>query len=577
MVKLTKKMIYASIIIVLLIIVLFSLMSMSRPISVRASLSTISPSEMVNSLTVRGTVESTDKYNVFTSLSFLTKEIMVEVGDKVDEGEVLCQLDTEDLRMNIEQLKADLDVTQLNNLRQYEDSKDVYEEAKALLAKNKNGSVLTAQTNMESAKATLDDAKRQYDDLKEDYAKDNNYDVETTRIKLDQAQKDYDDAVADLNFNRDPDVMAAENTLARAAVDLEKKESTYNSNKILYHNGVISRDEFERSEADYLDALINYEDAAEKLETARKEQMQDLYQLENDLEKARTDYENALKEQDRALEEAKLTLDSAQTAYDTAVASYDSAVETANQELNRHKTGLDEAEIALNNDSVLINIARLEKQLEDSTITSPAPGTVTEVYAEEGSVATGMLFIVEDTESLKVVSTVKEYDYSKLKVGMEVIIRLDSTDDYEYEGILSKIDPAAVKDDAGESTGADVEFGITIDIKSTDTQLRIGMSTRLEIVLEKKSDVYYVPYDAVRENENGDSSIFVAYSVEQGVYGIRQIFVNVGMSNDFHTEISSNELSSGMTIINDPSVIMNELEKLNINPGSIGGLRFRFI
>ena len=49
------------------------------------------------SITVTGTVESGSVANVTTSLSYPVKEIFVQVGDTVSEGDVICTLDSSDL------------------------------------------------------------------------------------------------------------------------------------------------------------------------------------------------------------------------------------------------------------------------------------------------------------------------------------------------------------------------------------------------------------------------------------------------------------------------------------------------
>ncbi|MFR2590487.1 MAG: biotin/lipoyl-binding protein [Ruthenibacterium lactatiformans] len=53
------------------------------------------------SITVTGTVESGSVANVTTSLSYPVKEIFVQVGDTVSEGDVICTLDSSDLRNSL--------------------------------------------------------------------------------------------------------------------------------------------------------------------------------------------------------------------------------------------------------------------------------------------------------------------------------------------------------------------------------------------------------------------------------------------------------------------------------------------
>jgi len=532
----------------------------------------------VNSIKVKGTVESVNKSNVFTSLGFRVKEVAVHIGDYVEEGQVLCVLDTEDLEMSIEQLKAELDISQKSSLNQYENNQRIYDEANGDMSNNRNAQVVAAENSMKSAWVNLQNAQRVYNDLYQDYVNNSDYQVEASMQSMENARRNYEDAVKDLNDNTDPNVTAAENAAANAKLDLDTKELTYSNNKILYDNGIISEQEYNQSFNLYSDAKNRYDSAQTNFDNAKTSQSRTLEQLKNALDMAESNYNNAVTSQKRSLEQAKNTLDAAQTAYSSALDSYNSASSAARQGVDTYKSNLNNSAIALNKDSMLINIQRLEKQLSDSVIKSPKAGTVTAVYAKEGSVVTGLLFVIEDTEHLKISSSVKEYDYSKVQAGMEVIIKSDSTGDTEYYGVISRIDPAAVKNTLGETLSInDVEFGITIDITSENTPLKIGMNTNLSLVLEKKSDIYCVRYDAVVENEKGENVVFIAENSGSGVYRLRQIAVEIGISNDFYREISSEKLKEGAKVMNDVSMIISELKRLDIPYDKVDGLRFRLI
>jgi len=62
-----------------------------------------------------------------------------------------------------------------------------------------------------------------------------------------------------------------------------------------------------------------------------------------------------------------------------------------------------------------------------SIIRAPINGTVTAVIAKEGDVGMGRLFVIEDTDNLKIITNVREYDIGKIELGMEVAISSDAT------------------------------------------------------------------------------------------------------------------------------------------------------
>ena len=128
----------------------------------------------------------------------------------------------------------------------------------------------------------------------------------------------------------------------------------------------------------------------------------------------------------------------------------------------------------------------VEAAIERSVLTSPIRGTVTAVIAQEGSIGSGLMFIVEDTENLRVMTSFREHDLNMVRTGMEVAIisdaafggiTLDQAGSLGYSGIISRINPAATL------SLPIAEFEAEVLVTSQDTSLRIGMGTRLDITV----------------------------------------------------------------------------------------------
>lgn len=118
------------------------------------------------------------------------------------------------------------------------------------------------------------------------------------------------------------------------------------------------------------------------------------------------------------------------------------------------------------------------------SIRSPISGVVTAVNAREGAVGLGLLFVVEDTENLIVKTRFREYDINRLKTGMEAAINPIAANDV-YSGIISRIHPAAVKNEFGETNiFPAIEFEAEIVVTAPETNLRIGMTALVTIDLE---------------------------------------------------------------------------------------------
>jgi multidrug resistance efflux pump len=175
-------------------------------------------------------------------------------------------------------------------------------------------------------------------------------------------------------------------------------------------------------------------------------------------------------------------------AFDDAQVMLNAAVAAAWQELEMFRSNVTAAEIAVNLESTQvaagielleITIEMLENQLERAVIKSPISGTVTSVFASEGAIGAGLLFVVEDMESLRIMTSVREHDISRIYEGMEVIITADSNGNAEYTGVISRISPAAKVD------SPIVEFEVEVIITSDKVGLRIGVSARVEIFVRE--------------------------------------------------------------------------------------------
>ena len=401
-----------------------------------ANFTELYPTELINSISIRGVVESAGTNYVYSSLGFTVKKVNAEVGDAVRTGQILCVLDTEELENNIAQQKAQLKTSEQSIRSQ----------------------ILISTVNLESAQIKFDDARR-------------------------------DSGNASL-------------------LDLESKKIAYENNVALLEKGYIS---------------------------------------ENDLSQSRIAYTNALNNYNATLEQTREALRTAQVNYDSAISA--------------------------NTDTQVLVIENMERQLGDSVIRAPVSGTVTAAYAKSGTRGSGLLFVIEDTENLVIKTTIKEYDISKAKVGMSVLIRSDSTGSAVYEGVVSRIAPAAVKDSNGETVlGTDIEFDAQVDILSKQTDLRVGMNTRLNVILEKKDHAYSVPYDAIVTGSNGENSVFIVMEdshqkgAGQNKHIAKQLNVSTGIETDFLIEISSPDLLDGIKIVSDASAVQDGM-LININNG----------
>ena len=528
-------------------------------IALPVELSPLQKTTLRSTISTNGNVESTDSVNVYTNLTYPVKDILVEVGDHVNEGDVLCVLDSEDLQQQITQKQLSLATASANNQQQIETNQKKYDDAMETLNAGLNTELNTAQQN-------VNDAKR----------------------KVDQAQKDLDAAKSKLDSNLNTELISAQSAYDTASTALGRAEKAL-------------KDRRNELGSYYSDLERDYEEALKKYERAVKNDDDEVEELKADVlecKQALTDAENEADAlymkgtETFSVDQLRRNVTDAQQAYDTAKQNLDAAKKAVDDQLGTYETELTTAKDAYNNalkaqkatqtavthgleDNLQAietsklsaddrvqreELKNLQEQLGKCTVTAPVSGTITAVYATEGASPSGVMFQIENTDALQVDVKIKEYDVNTVKPNMAAIIKADATGDDEYEGYLEKVSPTAVRtpestDGNNTANSKDVEFDATVVVSSKGTGLRIGMTARADIVTEQKENVFAVPYDAISTAADGSSVVYTVKEQEDGTTIAEAVPVTMGLETDYEVEISGDLHTEGMQIISDSKQI----------------------
>jgi multidrug resistance efflux pump len=274
--------------------------------------------------------------------------------------------------------------------------------------------------------------------------------LQIAEANLMTAQREHANALHDYNEGSHIAVLQAESAVRSARIDLETRQTAHEDARVLHAAGVLARHDFVQSGNALTDAQNRYADAM-------------------------TNYETASTTLQRALEQSARAVADAENARTQAREMLSATRVAAGQEVDSLRGLVESAEIAANVEVMEINLQILERQLRDATITAPMNGTVTAVFATEGAIGSGILFVVEDTDDLRIMTRFREYDISRIAEGMSVTITADGTGNTAHAGVISRINPAAVTE-----YGV-VEFEAEVTVTSSETNLRIGMSTRVQL------------------------------------------------------------------------------------------------
>ena len=198
------------------------------------------------------------------------------------------------------------------------------------------------------------------------------------------------------------------------------------------------------------------------------------------------------------LKQQELNLATAQDNYDRMVPVH-AAGGISDQQLIQMKNTLD------------LQKEVVENLRKNSTIKSPISGVVTARNFENGDLFASMPILhIMQIDKLKVMANVSEQYFTSVKVGDKVAIEVDIYPNQQFEGEVTRINPAL---DARTRT-----FGVEITIQNKSMELRPGMYARTIFNMGQRQSVM-IP-DQALQKQVGSSERFV-YVIENGVADYR--------------------------------------------------------
>lgn len=496
-----------------------------------------------NSISATGTVESAETSNVTSNLNYTVKSISVAVGDIVKKGDIICQLDTEDIEKQIK--------TEENNVsKQYSSAEKNYNTAKESY-NSKKDELSNAEKTLNSAKSDMNSAEKPYNTAKKAIASiQNNYDkaldgYNKAGAEFVKKQSEYNKAVSsskDIVKKAKAYMTAVQNLYGGCTVgiyDISDSTLVSGSNQQTGVNNSNSSSQSVSVNQTANDICSNV------VSTVKKLTGQSITYTSG----SNTLYKLAQKA--TALKNAKATsnYNTLESAYTTAKSTFESANQSYSQikeSLKQTENQLDSAKEQLDNSSSSETLDNLYEQLEECSIKANQDGTIVSLNATVGSYVGGSssptatsgqssaLATISRTDKLKVSITISEADVNNAKIGLPCYITSDA-DDEALSGTLTQIDPIA------NETGS---FGAEVSVDDKSTSLLIGMNASVSIIVSSTEDIFSVPTDAIGTDDTGE--FVYRKTLGEGVdMEFEKIYVTTGEENDYYTEISSEKLSEG--------------------------------
>lgn len=329
---------------------------------------------------------------------------------------------------------------------------------------------------------------------------------------------------------------------------LEGTESTEVVSRLHYEVKELYVKEGDHVTAGQLLAVLDSSDISQELSLKRGNVSLLQKQQAETLEDRQVEYDNAKKEYDdvkalfdigaasqKELDDAKQKLDNIPSADGKAAlsAAEQQTISNANQEVSIHSS-----------------------TLADCQIRSKIDGTVTRVNTKVGRFADETendkpMFVIENIENLQMKVLVGENDIGKISVGQKVDITTDSMGKESVAGEVVRISPTG---ELKEGSASERVIPVYINISEKNDKLIAGVTARATIHIAEAAQALTVPFEAIGELEDGSNVVYVVNEDNT----IHIVPVELGLETDLYTEVISDELTEGQTIVLSPSLTLTE-------------------
>lgn len=510
---------------------------------------------LVESISATGSVISADSKTVTAEVTGVKSlSVPVQVGDMVQEGDLLCLLDASDLEENLANSELSLSVTQRRTQLDLESAQRGLTEAG-----------ISVQVDLSRMEEQVADALKTYEDAKE---------------SMNRAGSNYG---------------SANNNSAELRKELEEYQAQ------------LSRVHEQLNELQDTTASVSGSDGSDRAELEAQAQ-----RLEQQIAEYQVKYSTA-QETERSLksiyDQAVSAANNAYDAYERQLQSQEDTMRSGSSTLQSRQDSVTSSQLSASTSGISDKqqIERYQEQIAACNVTAPCSGIVTAVNLEAGdSYNGGAIVTIEDISSYEVTVEIDEYDISKIKVGQKVVIKTNGTGDLELEGKVISIAPRA-------SAGSNVTYTVKTSIDTPCEDLRMDMTAKLSIIISSKENVLTVPYAAVQTAEDGSFYVEVpdenskttglqenpdgdtepaqdGYPSEggqpagegqpapQGIPGnaagplpTRRIPVTKGIESDYYVEISGEGIEEGLEVIVPADDSLDDLNRLLEQMGPMGG------
>lgn len=495
-----------------------------------------------------GTVAPQEQVYVMPKTSGTVTETFFEVGDSVQEGDVLFKIDDEAAQLQMANARAAYNSAQAGVTAQNGGARDLQNYQTEEQIRQLRNSLGDTDDQIKEMEDNLDDLRDQAGGI---------------AAAKEQAQKALDAAEADYFSIRDK---------TQEEIEVKKKELEAVINQIAELKPPAA-DSTENGAAGTPDGTEGGEnvppasaDGAD-LDSLLKKQtvlQEELKNLNNELAVKQAAVET-VRQQISQLDGSMASINAGKTQLKSGIEQIENSQDTIRDNLNmaEQSYAITQSEIYPQSDAVSaaqlqqasVGIDSAQMQLDFCTVTSPISGIVESVSVEKNGMAAAgnPAYIISNKESMTVTFFVAEKAKNVLNTGDHITVERN---DHSYDGTITEI---------GTMANAQTKlFQVKASVAGAGTgehALPNGVSVKVYATTEKEESKLVIPYDSIYFSA-GDAYV---YCVEDGK--VARTEVTVGLMSDDEAVVEEGLTQDSQVISNWSSKLRNgvEVEVVSLN------------
>ncbi|MCA9898036.1 MAG: efflux RND transporter periplasmic adaptor subunit [Ardenticatenaceae bacterium] len=448
--------------------------------------------DIVVSATGAGDVIAAQELTLGFSSSGTMVELLVDVGSKVEAGDVLARIDDTDAQQSLVNAQLQYQQAAMQTDASVTETGISYDEI----------SVAQAQISLDEAQAALDELL--------------NWVADSDEIALAEANV----AAAEASHNAAlGQASASSASIAVSGISVEQAERDLADAQGVYNTAYDPGRDWELNDPRRSDALENErERAADSL--LRAQEALEIAQLNYNSTVASSSSSSVVSAQTNVLSAQQALADAQNGPTDDEIKAAQTAVRQAELSLQQALLNQEANEISLAQAELNLQIA--QEAVDATVLTAPVAGTVTAVNASVGETAGSDLITLVDLSQPILEVYLDESDLNMVGTGYEVDVVFDALPDDTFTGTVIQVDPQLVSESGVTAVRALVS--LNADSFAKPQTLPLGLNATVEVIGGRAEGAVLVPVEALREISDGQYSVFV---MDNGEPKLRMVEVGI--------------------------------------------------